>query len=101
MKPPQNGDTANLSLTNNNTIFTADFIPHDDDSIERITVLGVPLTNPYLIPNMTQAYHNLGIYNVPVVVTNLYVRFKPTIAQLATLDSTMDAQNLELFDTPA
>jgi hypothetical protein len=50
---------------------------------------------------MTQAYHNLGIYNVPVVVTNLYVRFKPTsVDQLAILDSVMEIQNLELFDTP-
>ena len=49
---------------------------------------------------MTTAYHNLGIYNVPVVVTNLYVRFKPTIDQLSILDSTMDAQGLEIFDTP-
>ncbi len=50
---------------------------------------------------MTQAYHNLGIYNVPIIVTNLYVRFKPaSIDQLAILDSTTDAQNLELFDTP-
>ena len=51
MKPPQNGDTTgNLSLSNNNTIYSADFIPHDDDSIERITVLSSQLTNPYLIP---------------------------------------------------
>lgn len=50
---------------------------------------------------MTQAYHNLGIYNVPVVITNLYVRFKPTTPdQLSVLDSTMELQGLELFDTP-
>jgi hypothetical protein len=80
MKPLQSGDAkGSLSLSTNITLSSAAFIPHDDDSIERITVLGVQLTNPYLIPNMTQAYHNLGIYNVPVVVTNLYVRFKPTI----------------------
>lgn len=102
MKPPQPGDTAgNLSLSTKNTIFSAAFVPQDNDSIERITVLGAQLTNPYLIPNITQAYHNLGIYNVPVVVTNLYVRFKPAnVDQLAILDSTMELQNLELFDTP-
>ncbi|MEJ7693184.1 hypothetical protein [Daejeonella sp.] len=77
------------------------FENHDDDSIERQTVLGGQLTNPYLIPNMQQAYSNLGITNVTVNITNLYVRFKPSdIDQLDVLNSTMETQNLELFDTP-
>lgn len=79
---------------------SADFIPQDGDSIERITTLGVKLTNPYLIPNMQQAYTNLGLSSSLATITNKYVRFKPTVAQLAALDSTMDAQGLELFDTP-
>ncbi|HXH99755.1 MAG TPA: hypothetical protein VNI52_05780 [Sphingobacteriaceae bacterium] len=80
---------------------SAIFENHDDDSIERQTVLGGQLTNPYLIPNMQQAYSNLGITNVTVNITNLYVRFKPSdINQLDVLNSTMEAQNLELFDTP-
>ena len=49
---------------------------------------------------MQQAYANLGITNVSVTVTNKYVRFKPTIAQLSYLDSFMDAKGLELFDAP-
>ncbi len=89
----------------NNAILTqlssADFIPHDDDSIERITTVGVRLTNPYLIPNMQQAYSNLGLNSSLATITNLYVRFKPsTVDQLAVLDSTMEVQNLEIFDTP-
>lgn len=58
-----------------NSLATSVFENHDDDSIERKTVLGSQLTNPYLIPNMQQAYRNLGITNVAVNVTNLYVRF--------------------------
>jgi len=50
---------------------------------------------------MQQAYANLGITNVPVNVTNLYVRFLPnSVQQLATLDSTLDVQGLDLFDAP-
>ena len=79
---------------------SAPFVPHDDDSIERITTLGVKLTNPYLIPNMQKAYTNLGYSSSLASVTNLYVRFKPTISQVAALDSIMDAQGLEIFDTP-
>ncbi|MDQ6843531.1 MAG: hypothetical protein M3Z92_04130, partial [Bacteroidota bacterium] len=80
---------------------SADFIPQDGDSIERITTLGVQLTNPYLIPNMQQAYTNLGLSSSLATITNKYVRFRPTtVDQLATLDSTLDAQGLELFDTP-
>ena len=80
---------------------SADFIPHDDDSIERITTLGVKLTNPYLILNMQQAYTNLGLSSSMATVTNKYVRFKPTnVDQLSVLDSTLELQNLELFDTP-
>lgn len=58
------------------------------------------LTNPYLIPNMQQAYTNLGYSSSKAVLNNLYVRFLPTTEQLAALDSIMDAQGLELFDTP-
>ncbi len=79
---------------------SADFIPQDGDSIERITTLGVQLTNPYLIPNMQQAYTNRGLSSSLATITNKYVRFKPTVTQLAVLDSLMDAQGLELFDTP-
>ncbi len=80
---------------------SADFIPQDGDSIERITTLGVKLTNPYLVPNMQQAYTNLGLSSSLATVTNKYVRFKPTtVDQLSTLDSTLDTQGLELFDTP-
>ncbi len=54
----QNG----LNLVSSNYQLTsADYIPQDDDSIERITTLGVRLTNPYLVPNMQQAYTNLGL----------------------------------------
>jgi hypothetical protein len=49
---------------------------------------------------MQQAYKNLGYNPNMATVTNLYVRFKPTTAQLAALDSIMDAQGLDLFDTP-
>jgi hypothetical protein len=79
---------------------SADFIPHDEDSIERETILGYQLTNPYLINNMMQAYGNLGQDPAKAIVNNLYVRFLPSTNQLAALDSIMDAQGLELFDTP-
>ena len=94
-------NATSLALKNLSTFFNAPCINYDNDSLERITVLGAQLYNPYLIPNITQAFHNLGIYNVPVVVTNLYVRYKPANAnQLSPLDATMELQNLELFDTP-
>lgn len=83
-----------------NGIYDPPFTPHDDDSIERITVLGSQEPNPYLIPNMQQAYRDLGYNPNLATVTNLYIRFKPTTAQVALLDSTMDAQGLDLFDTP-
>ena len=81
---------------------TTNFIENTDgDSIERATVLGSRLNNPYTIANMRTAYANLRITNVTVDITNLYVRFKPTTAdQLDLLENTMEAQNLELFDTP-
>ncbi len=83
------------------SLATSVFENHDDDAIERQTVLGNQLPNPYLIPNMQQAYQNLGITNVTVNVTNLYVRFKPTdVDQLDVLTTAMEAQNLEVFDTP-
>ncbi len=55
-------NTARLLASGGGGFQSADFIPQDGDSIERETVLGVQLTNPYLIPNMEQAYINLG-YN--------------------------------------
>ncbi|MBS1575156.1 MAG: hypothetical protein JST09_07605 [Bacteroidetes bacterium] len=76
-------------------------VNYDNDSIERPTVLGVKHVNPYLIPNMQKAYANLGITSQSITVTNLYVRFLPSsAAQLGTLDSVMNAQGLDLFDTP-
>ena len=76
-------------------------VDYDGDSIERPTILGMQHVNPYLIPNMQQAYANLGITNVTVNVTNLYVRFLPnSVQQLATLDSTLDNQGLDIFDAP-
>lgn len=96
-------NTNAVSLSQNKMISLNDstiFDPHDDDSIERETVLGAQLTNPYLIPNMRQAYLDLGYDPNRAIVTNLYVRFKPTVDQLASLDSSMDAQGLDLFDTP-
>ena len=77
-----------------------DAVNHDGDTTERMTIVGNQLNNPYLIPNMQQAYANLGITNVSVTVTNKYIRFKPTIDQLSYLDSFMDAKGLELFDAP-
>ena len=99
---PKDGSIASslLSVAQTNSIYDPPFTPHDDDSIERITVLGSQEPNPYLIPNMRQAYLDLGYDPNRATVTNLYVRFKPTTAQLAALDSTMDAQGLDLFDTP-
>ncbi len=76
------------------------FTPQDGDSIERITVLGSQEPNPYLIPNMQQAYLALGYNPAMATVTNLYVRFKPTSDQVYALDSIIDSQGLELFDTP-
>ncbi len=94
-------NNARLMALTSYPIVSADYIPQDGDSIERETVLGVQLTNPYLIPNMQQAYADLGLSTAYAVVNNLYVRFLPSnVDQLATLDSIMDAQGLELFDTP-
>ena len=67
---------------------------------ETMTLLGSQLTNPYLLPNMQQAYANLGITNVSVTVTNQYVKFKPTTNQVSYLDSFMDAQSLDMYDAP-
>jgi hypothetical protein len=93
-------EPALLSVAQTNGLYDPPFTPHDDDSIERITVLGAQSPNPYLVPNMQQAYKNLGYNPNMATVTNLYVRFKPTTAQLAALDSIMDAQGFDLFDTP-
>lgn len=76
-------------------------VDYDGDSIARPAILGMQHVNPYLIPNMQQAYANLSVTNVPVNVTNYYVRFLPnSVEQLAILDSTMDSYGLNLFDTP-
>ena len=73
----------------------------DGDSTEELTILGSKRANPYTVANMAQAYNNLGLSNVTVAVTNQYVRFLPASPdQLPTLDSTMDSQGIELFDTP-
>lgn len=73
----------------------------DGDSTEVATIIGAQHVNPYLIPNMQQAYANLGITNVNVAVTNLYVRFLPNSPeQFSILDSTLDEQGLELYDAP-
>lgn len=81
-----------------------DSMPNFDanaDSIERPTILGNQRTNPYTLSNMRIAYNNLGYSAVPVNATNLYVRFLPnSVQQLSILDSTLDAQNLEMFDAP-
>jgi len=73
----------------------------DGDSTELPTILVSQRTNPYTLSNMRMAYNNLGYAALPVNATNLYVRFLPnSVEQLSTLDSIMDVQNLELFDTP-
>lgn len=98
---PITDPSVNLLSASAAQLISADFIPQDGDSIERITTLGVRLTNPYLIPNMQQAYTNLGLSSSLATINNKYVRFKPTsVDQLATLDSTLETQNLEMFDTP-
>ncbi|MEO7044031.1 MAG: hypothetical protein ABI091_01900 [Ferruginibacter sp.] len=93
-------EPALLSVAQTNGLNDPPFTPQDDDSIERITVLGTQAPNPYLIANMQQAYRNLGYNPNMATVTNLYVRFKPTTDQISVLDSVMDAQGLELFDSP-
>lgn len=96
LKPSDTSLQANQSFT---TLTSS--ISNDADSTEVPTLLGRQLTNPYLIPNMQQAYANLGITNITVNVTNLYVRFKPTdVDQLMYLDSICDEQGIDLFETP-
>jgi hypothetical protein len=73
----------------------------DADSTEIPTILGQQRTNPYTLTNMRQAYNNMGYTSYTVNATNLYVRFLPnSAAQLSILDSTLDAQGLEIFDAP-
>ncbi len=105
-------DGDNRTANNNLTALTINAVPnniyvdsfnavnHDGDTTETPTILGSQLTNPYLIPNMQQAYANLGITNVSVAATHQYVRFKPTIDQMSYLDSFMEVKGLELFDAP-
>ncbi len=72
-----------------------------NDATETQTILGVRLPNPYTIVNMKQAYTNITGQTSTPSVTNLFVRFKPSnLDQLKVLDSTMEARNLDLFDTP-
>ncbi|NJO03705.1 MAG: hypothetical protein HC880_20365, partial [Bacteroidia bacterium] len=70
-----------------------------NDSIERPSILGVKLPNPYLLPNMRQAYTRVkgGTWS-SLAASHKYVRFRPTdVNQLVTLEETLD---LELFDEP-
>jgi hypothetical protein len=93
--------TSSLALKPQSDIYAnTSFTSNDTDSVETITVLGNQLPNPYLIPNMRQAYLNLGYDPNRAVVNDLYVSFLPSLSQLATLDSVMDSQGYELFDTP-
>lgn len=55
-----------LLLYRRTYIDSFDAINHDGDTTEIMTRLGSQLTNPYLIPNIQQAYANLGITNVSV-----------------------------------
>ena len=54
-QPPKNLNensktaTASLPAANFANYFNTPFVLHNDDSIERITVLGAQLANPYLI----------------------------------------------------
>ena len=94
-------NTSLLSLKQNSDIYAnASFTPHDEDSVETMTVLGAQLPNPYLIPNMRKAYLDLGYDPNRAVVNDLYIRFLPNLSQLALLDSVMNNQGYELFDTP-
>lgn len=73
----------------------------DNDSIETPTVIDYQLPNPYLIPNMQQAYYNVTGQNTTPAVTNLYVRFKPSdIDELKSLTSLTESLGLDLFDEP-
>lgn len=95
-----NAMTGTMNVLNTSSLIDSMPPSHDDDSIERMTVLGAQVTNPYTVPIMKQAYANLGLSSITVNVTNLYVRFLPTTDQVSALDSTMDDQGLELFDAP-
>jgi hypothetical protein len=59
------------------------------DTIDHATVLGDPISNPYTLSNMTQAYVNVyGTYPSPALpVTHYYVKFSPgNLTQLAILE---------------
>jgi hypothetical protein len=78
---------------------TKSAMPDLTDSIERPTVLGRKLPNPYTLVNMKKAYKNIrgGTWN-SLTATHKYVRFRPSnTAQLVTLE---DTQDLELSDEP-
>lgn len=95
-----NGDPQLLSAMNLNARISA-LSSSGNDSVEKATVLGVRLPNPYTVTNMRQAYINITGQTSMPAVTHLYVKFKPSnLSQLKQLDSIMEARNLDLFDTP-
>jgi hypothetical protein len=102
LKPGADGSIPSLlAATTSMAISDPPFTPIDGDSIERITVLGSQEPNPYLIPNMQQAYKDLGYNPALATVTNLYVRFKPTTDQLAAPapDAQTPAGYIKVYDT--
>ena len=69
------------------------------DSLDSPTVLGGPIENPYLIPNMTTAYRNVYGRSPknPLAISHLYVKFSP--ASYQQLDQ-LENQDIELFNYP-
>ncbi len=69
------------------------------DTLDSPTLLGGPVENPYLIPNMTTAYKNVygKMPKNPLAVTHLYVKFSP--ADYHQLDQLED-QEIDLFNYP-
>lgn len=92
---PEPDANPNRSARTDASTLSAPFDPNAD-SIERATVLGVQLPNPYTLANMRTAYQNITGSSAGVVATHQYVRFKPTLAQIETLEDL----DLELLDTP-
>jgi hypothetical protein len=68
------------------------------DSSEHPTILREPLSNPYLVPNMTIAYRNVyGKTPPPFGITHLYVKFSPV--DFSELDI-LEQEDIDLFDYP-
>jgi len=69
------------------------------DSLDAPTLLGRPVQNPYLIPNMTIAYKNVyeKTPKSTLPVTHLYVKFSP--ANYAQLDK-LEEEDIDLFNYP-